>query len=156
MQDIPADVRSGIAKDVPRSFPEYVFFEDAANRANLERVLLAYAASDPEVGYCQGLNFLAGCILLYAPKPDEAFATLHLLLKHQDMRVLFLPNFEYTQVRTCATHLLLAVRTFLCQQTFRLASRYTAVRSHDSVIDTRNCALHRRNGQGPAACMYNT
>lgn len=102
MQDIPDDVRSVILKDVPRSFPEYTFFETPQSRENLTRILFAYAASDPEVGYCQGLNFVAGCILLYSPDPEEAFATLHLLLLQHGMRALYLPAFANTQVRSCA------------------------------------------------------
>jgi hypothetical protein len=103
IQDIPDDVKAAICKDVPRSFPEYTFFEDAAHRADLENILSAYAACDPAVGYCQGLNFLTGCILLYSPVPEEAFATLHLLLVGHGMRVLFLPDFKSAQVgkHTC-------------------------------------------------------
>ena len=31
----------------------------------LERVLHAYAVRDPEVGYCQGLSFVAGMMLIH-------------------------------------------------------------------------------------------
>jgi hypothetical protein len=98
VQDIPDDVRASIRKDVPRSFPEYTFFENPSRRVDLENILCAYAACDPAVGYCQGLNFLTGCILLYSPVPEEAFATLHLLLVGHGMRVLFLPGFSAAQV----------------------------------------------------------
>ena len=54
VQEIPEHVRTAIAKDVPRSFPEYAFFDDPANRTVLERMLVAYAALDPGLGYCQG------------------------------------------------------------------------------------------------------
>lgn len=92
-------MRAAIRKDVPRSFPEYTFFEDQAHRDDLESILVAYAACDPNLGYCQGLNFLTGCILLYCPDAEAAFATLYLLLQHHGMRVLFLPDFASTQVR---------------------------------------------------------
>jgi TBC1 domain family member 6 len=98
MQEVADEPRTCIAKDVPRSFPEYVFFQDKANRDSLQSILNAYAACDEEVGYCQGLNFLAGCILLYCPRPEEAFATLHMLLKHHDMRTLYLPRLLSAQV----------------------------------------------------------
>lgn len=99
LQDISDSVRAAIRKDVPRSFPEYTFFEDIARKSDLENVLAAYAACDPEVGYCQGLNFLAGCVQLYAPDPEDAFATLHVLLAQLGMRALFLPDFAAAQVR---------------------------------------------------------
>ena len=75
--------------------------QEAAQQLALEQMLLAYAAVDPEVGYCQGLNFVAGCILLYCGDKGLAFATLHLLLVHLGMRELYLPQLAHAQVRAC-------------------------------------------------------
>lgn len=44
--------------DLPRTFPENVFFENI--RTPLFNVLVAYANHNKEVGYCQGLNYIAG------------------------------------------------------------------------------------------------
>jgi hypothetical protein len=97
-QTLPDDVESTIQKDVPRSFPEYEMFASPEGKENLANVLRAYAAFDPEVGYCQGLNFVAGCILLYCPVPEEAFQILHILLAQKGMRRLYLPNLVDLQV----------------------------------------------------------
>lgn len=60
-----------IDKDLGRTFP------DAATRGRcsataLRRVLAAFAAHCPAIGYCQGLNFLAGALLLAVPE-EAAF-----------------------------------------------------------------------------------
>lgn len=65
---------------------------------HLTQMLRAYAACDPEVGYCQGLNFLAGSILLYCPDAEEAFQVLYTLLYHKGMRELYLPDLKTLQV----------------------------------------------------------
>lgn len=46
--------------DLPRTFPENVFFENI--RTPLFNVLIAYANHNKDIGYCQGLNFIAGNI----------------------------------------------------------------------------------------------
>lgn len=47
--------------DLPRTFPENVFFENI--RTPLFNVLVAYANHNKEIGYCQGLNYIAGKIV---------------------------------------------------------------------------------------------
>lgn len=44
--------------DLPRTFPENVFFENI--RTPLFNVLVAYANHNKDIGYCQGLNYIAG------------------------------------------------------------------------------------------------
>ena len=58
-----------IAKDLGRTFPGNEEFktnhELGENR--LYNVLKAYSAYDPETGYCQGMNFITGMLLLMIP-----------------------------------------------------------------------------------------
>jgi hypothetical protein len=54
---------SKIDKDIDRTFSQLLFFQDGGNREKLRRVLVAYSNYDPEIGYCQGLNFIAGGLL---------------------------------------------------------------------------------------------
>ena len=44
-------------------------------QASLRRVLRAYSVYDPEVGYCQGMNFIAATFIAFMPE-EEAFWTL--------------------------------------------------------------------------------
>jgi len=50
-----------------RTFPTYPYFSQATRVGleSLERLLHAYAVKDPEVGYCQGLSFVAGMMLIH-------------------------------------------------------------------------------------------
>lgn len=55
--------------DISRTFPEVPLF-DKEQQQSLLRVLQAYANFNPEVGYCQGMNFVAGLLLLVSQKGD--------------------------------------------------------------------------------------
>jgi Rab-GTPase-TBC domain len=59
-QDLDEAVASDIEKDIGRTFPEVARFSEQSGTQALMNVLKAYAAFDPEVSYCQGMNFLAG------------------------------------------------------------------------------------------------
>eukprot|EP00850_Spirogloea_muscicola_P011670 SM000073S21446 [mRNA] locus=s73:319050:324962:- [translate_table: standard] len=63
-----------IEKDLPRTFPGHPAL-DSIGRSALRRILTAYARHNPAVGYCQGMNFLAGLLLLLMPE-ENAFWTL--------------------------------------------------------------------------------
>ena len=53
-----------IEKDISRTLPCEWLFRTAEGVASLRRVLLCFAVHCPRVGYCQGLNFIAGSLLL--------------------------------------------------------------------------------------------
>lgn len=50
-----------------RTYPNHPYFSSQYKygRLSLYNVLRAYAVSDPDIGYCQGLSFVAGLILLH-------------------------------------------------------------------------------------------
>ncbi|MDP2435494.1 MAG: EF-hand domain-containing protein [archaeon] len=60
----PSASAGQIDLDLARTFPGHPYFDSNEGRAALRVVLLAYAHFDPVIGYCQGMNFLAGVILL--------------------------------------------------------------------------------------------
>jgi hypothetical protein len=88
---VPAEVLAAVARDIARTFPRHPLFSGntsdvdnsaaleaggssgacgssaaSAGQAALARILVAYARGDPSVGYCQGLNFIAGLLLMAA------------------------------------------------------------------------------------------
>lgn len=56
-----------IQRDIARTFPAHDFFKEAGGlgQDSLYRVSKAYAIYDAEVGYCQGLSFVAATLLLH-------------------------------------------------------------------------------------------
>ncbi|KAK3286695.1 hypothetical protein CYMTET_5762 [Cymbomonas tetramitiformis] len=68
-----------IEKDLARTFPGHPAME-GGGRAALRRLLTAYARFNPGVGYCQGMNFVAGMLLLHMPE-EAAFWSLCALVE---------------------------------------------------------------------------
>ncbi|KAK7393600.1 hypothetical protein VNO78_22158 [Psophocarpus tetragonolobus] len=62
-----------IEKDLPRTFPGHPAL-DENGRNSLRRLLLAYARHNPDVGYCQAMNFFAGLLLLLMPEENAFWA----------------------------------------------------------------------------------
>jgi len=67
--------------DISRTFPELKIF-DADQQQRLLRVLNAYANYNPDVGYCQGMNFVAGLLLLVSRHEEESFNLLRCLMDY--------------------------------------------------------------------------
>lgn len=61
-----------ISIDISRTFPEHADFNEDLQAA-LWRILNAYANLNRDVGYCQGMNFIAGLLLLVSKSEDETF-----------------------------------------------------------------------------------
>jgi hypothetical protein len=66
-----------INKDVGRSFPGVELFRDAEGEGQkmLGRVLKCFSLHDKDIGYCQGLGFLVGPLLMNMGEKD-AFCVL--------------------------------------------------------------------------------
>ncbi|KAI3512087.1 hypothetical protein L1887_19271 [Cichorium endivia] len=71
---VPEKCKKQIEKDLPRTFPGHPALNEEG-RNSLRRLLLAYARHNPEVGYCQAMNFFAAMLLLMMPE-ENAFWTL--------------------------------------------------------------------------------
>lgn len=52
------EICDSITIDLPRTFPDNIHFDTKKER--LFNILVAYAHHNREVGYCQGLNYIAG------------------------------------------------------------------------------------------------
>lgn len=71
-----------IDHDLPRTFPSHPWLASPEGHAALRRVLLVYSFRDSHVGYCQGMNFVAGLLLLVMKTEEEAFWMLAVLLEN--------------------------------------------------------------------------
>ncbi|XP_055699679.1 growth hormone-regulated TBC protein 1-A isoform X2 [Phlebotomus papatasi] len=72
--------------DLPRTFPNNIFFPDIQNQ--LFNILVAYAHLNKDVGYCQGLNYIAGLLLIVTKDEEGTFW----LLRHIVERIA--PNYH--------------------------------------------------------------
>lgn len=52
-------VQEIIERDIHRTFPKHSMLSRSDGQASLRRLLRAYSEYDKEVGYCQGMNFIA-------------------------------------------------------------------------------------------------
>ena len=68
--DDDPDVLRAVERDLRRTLPEHPFFHTDSGLGALRRVLAAYAARNPALGYCQSMNFVAALLLLYVPEAE--------------------------------------------------------------------------------------
>ena len=59
-----------VVRIVGRTFPEHDYFASGEGCDALRHVLQAYALHNPNIGYCQSLNFIGGMMLLYLSEED--------------------------------------------------------------------------------------
>ncbi|PHT43142.1 hypothetical protein CQW23_17167 [Capsicum baccatum] len=71
-----------IDHDLPRTFPGHPWLDTSEGHAALRRVLVAYSFRDSDVGYCQGLNYVAALLLLVMKTEEDAFWMLAVLLEN--------------------------------------------------------------------------
>ncbi|KAF9190891.1 hypothetical protein BGZ50_009769 [Haplosporangium sp. Z 11] len=70
-----------IEMDLHRTFPTNVLFGPGGHGiGKLKNILIAYSLHNPIVGYCQGMNLLAGTLLLTNNSEEEAFWILTSML----------------------------------------------------------------------------
>ncbi|KAI1779721.1 rab-GTPase-TBC domain-containing protein [Hypoxylon cercidicola] len=89
-----------IGKDLGRSFPGVDMFRDpdGDGQRMLGRVLKCFSLYDQKIGYCQGLAFLVGPLLMHMPD-NQAFCVLVRLMEYYDLRSCFLPDLSGLHVR---------------------------------------------------------
>lgn len=80
-----------ILKDIPRTFPyQYKLFEEIHSLSNcLIQVLGAFANFRPDVGYVQGMCYLASMLLIHLNRPEDCFVSFCNLVLSNDFGILF-------------------------------------------------------------------
>ncbi|XP_022537450.2 TBC1 domain family member 1 isoform X3 [Astyanax mexicanus] len=86
--------------DLGRTFPTHPYFSTqlGAGQLSLYNLLKAYSLLDPEVGYCQGLSFVAGVLLLHMSEED-AFSMLKFLMYDMGLRKQYRPDMIILQIQ---------------------------------------------------------
>ena len=83
-----------IIKDLDRTYPLCQLFKEKYGKGqrNLFRVLSNYSKYNKNIGYVQGLGYLAALFLIYMDE-ESAFYMLHAVIKNYEMEGLYLPGF---------------------------------------------------------------
>ncbi|XP_050340824.1 TBC1 domain family member 4 isoform X5 [Bactrocera neohumeralis] len=86
--------------DLGRTFPNHKFYKDplGVGQLSLFNLLKAYSILDPELGYCQGLGFICGILLLHCDEADAFQLLKHLMFRRQ-MRTKYLPDMKKFQLQ---------------------------------------------------------
>ena len=84
----------GFPKDVGRTLPKHPLFRnpEGYGQTGLTKILRAYANFDPQVGYCQGMAFIAALLLIYMPSHQSAFWGFVHIMNTLNWREVFLPG----------------------------------------------------------------
>ncbi|GLE02639.1 hypothetical protein PINS_up011480 [Pythium insidiosum] len=108
-----------IDKDIGRTYPEHAFFQSAQGKQELRNVLTAYSLHNPQIGYCQSMNFLAGIMVLFMLE-EEAFWLLCASLEPEHA---YLPADNYAQSMVGTQTDQLVFRRLVAQELPALAAR---------------------------------
>ncbi|XP_022536340.2 TBC1 domain family member 4 isoform X1 [Astyanax mexicanus] len=89
-----------ILVDLGRTFPTHQYFSTqlGAGQLSLYNLLKAYSLLDTEVGYCQGISFVAGILLLHMSE-EQAFDTLKFLMYDLGLRRQYRPDMISLQIQ---------------------------------------------------------
>ncbi|XP_051881522.1 TBC1 domain family member 4 isoform X4 [Pristis pectinata] len=89
-----------ILVDLGRTFPTHAYFSAqlGAGQLSLFNLLKAYSLLDKEVGYCQGISFIAGVLLLHTSE-EQAFEMLKFLMYDLGFRKQYRPDMMSLQIQ---------------------------------------------------------
>ncbi|CAI5771712.1 TBC1 domain family member 4 isoform X1 [Podarcis lilfordi] len=89
-----------ILVDLGRTFPTHPYFSAqlGAGQLSLFNLLKAYSLLDKEVGYCQGISFAAGVLLLHMSE-EQAFEMLKFLMYDLGFRKQYRPDMMSLQIQ---------------------------------------------------------
>ncbi|XP_012719799.2 TBC1 domain family member 4 isoform X4 [Fundulus heteroclitus] len=89
-----------ILVDLGRTFPTHQYFSAqlGAGQLSLYNLLKAYSLMDTEVGYCQGISFVAGVLLLHM-REEQAFDMLKFFMYDLGIRRQYKPDMVSLQVQ---------------------------------------------------------
>ncbi|CAK76244.1 unnamed protein product (macronuclear) [Paramecium tetraurelia] len=80
-----------IDRDIGRTYQQIPYFKDKQNQDKIRQLLVNYAQHDPDVGYVQGMNFIAGT-LVYFQVPQNQKIFNELIYKHRNNYVTGTPG----------------------------------------------------------------
>lgn len=94
----PCTCEEAIARDLARTFPDAPRFQVREGRESLCNVLRAAANFRKDIGYCQGMNFVAATLLLALNRENDAFQAIRALFVRLSLDDVYAPGLPRIQV----------------------------------------------------------
>ena len=93
-QKLDEDIEETIIKDLDRTYPSCQLFTDkyGNGQRKLFKVLSCYSIYNKEIGYVQGMSFIAALFLMYMDE-ESTFYMLDSIMNKYEMKGIFLPGF---------------------------------------------------------------
>ena len=89
---IEESIKNQIGRDILRTYPNCLLFKEGHEGVLLlERVLTTFASYDPQIGYVQGMNYIAA-FFLYHAEEYIAFWLFALMFEMFELRDIYLPS----------------------------------------------------------------
>ena len=94
-----------IERDVVRTMPNHFLFSSsspigAINRGKLKSVLFAISSAEPNVGYCQGMNFVVATLLIHLQMDEsDAFFMFISILRDYHYKYIYSPEVPQLPLR---------------------------------------------------------
>lgn len=83
-----------IDTDIPRTFSNVPNFQSPETTDSLQRILQAFTMYRPDIGYVQGMSYVAAMLLMYMKDPFMSFVTFcNLMTKYP-----ILPFFNFNDI----------------------------------------------------------
>ncbi|XP_076346912.1 rab GTPase-activating protein 1-like isoform X1 [Tachypleus tridentatus] len=82
--------KNAIQRDINCTFPAHEYFRESGGlgQDSLYKICKAYSVYDQEIGYCQGLSFLAAALLVHMPE-EQPFHVLAKIMFDYGLRNIF-------------------------------------------------------------------
>ena len=93
-----AHVCNEIGRDIDRTFYTIKFMEGNGKKM-LFNILTALAFIRPEIGYCQGMNFIAGALINFIDNEEKCFWIFLSFIDNFEMNFLYLKNMPDYSIR---------------------------------------------------------
>ena len=86
-----AYVSEQINRDITRTFYNDKF-KNGNGKEMLKNILIAMAFIKPEIGYCQGMNFIVGALINFIDNEEKCFWIFLYFIDNIDLKMLYLQN----------------------------------------------------------------
>lgn len=125
-----------ISLDVPRTFPNNQWIQSTVGQVSLQRVLYAFSGIHRDIGYCQGMNYIAAMLLLVSEYDEEAaFWIMCQLIGHGESEGILYKNVYASTLSGCHVEMR-TLESIVAKKLPRLAHHMDLIDCDFSMVST--------------------